>query len=80
MVMSKALLLGAVALAFTAASASAQPDYDYGRSAGQLQYGYGGQAPLYNYGAGAYGNRTAPYVQRAPVRAVPPIRHRHVYH
>lgn len=77
--MSKTLLLGAVVLALTAASASAQPGYDYGRSAGQSEYGYGIQAPLYNYGAGAYGHRASSYAEHSPVRATP-VKHRHVYH
>lgn len=78
--MSKTLLLGAAILAFTTAAASAQPGYDYGRSAGQSEYGYGNQAPLYNYGAGAYGYRAPAYVEHSPMRAPSPIRHRRVYH
>jgi hypothetical protein len=79
MAMSKALVLGAVALAFTAAGASAQPGYDYGRSAAQSEYGNEHQAPLYNNGTGVYGYRASPYVEGAPMRSAAPIKRRHVY-
>lgn len=77
--MSKILLLVAMVLALTAASASAQPGYDYGQSAGQSEYGYGIQAPLYNYGGAAYGRRAPSYAEHSPIR-VTPVKHRHVSH
>ena len=66
--MSKALVLGIVALAVSAGAASAQvyvsPGYGYG-------YGYG--APLYDYAAPGYGYAaTAPlYNYAAPAYAAP---------
>src|SRR5262249_28718552 len=70
LVMSKALVLGVVALALSAGAASAQvPGYDYNGATVPLYgyaapaYGYGAMAPLYNYAAPAY---AAP-----PVYAVP---------
>ena len=61
--MSKALVLGAAALALSVCAASAQvgyPGYDYGGATVPLYgyaapgYGYAATAPLYNYAAPAY--------------------------
>ena len=60
--MSKALVLGAAALALSAGAASAQvPGYDYNGATVPLYgyvappaYGYAATAPLYNYAAPAY--------------------------
>ena len=61
--MSKALVLGAAALALSVGAASAQvgyPGYDYGGATVPLYgyaapgYGYAATAPLYNYAAPAY--------------------------
>ena len=60
--MSKALVLGAAALALSAGAASAQvPGYDYNGVTVPLYgyaappaYGYAATAPLYNYAAPAY--------------------------
>ena len=61
--MSKALVLGAAALALSVGAASAQvgyPGYDYGGATAPLYdyaapaYGYAATAPLYNYAAPAY--------------------------
>ena len=52
--MSKALVLGAVALAFSAASASAQAVYP-GSGYAPHGYGYVPTAPLYNYAVPSYG-------------------------
>lgn len=55
--MSKALVLGAAALALSAASASAQAVYPgygyppYGYSYAPFGYGYAAPAPLYDYGS-----------------------------
>jgi hypothetical protein len=59
--MNKALVLGAVALAFSAASASAQtvyPSYSYapyGYGYAPYGYGYAAPAPLYDYAAPPFG-------------------------
>src|SRR5215467_5203198 len=65
--MSKALVLGAVALAVSAGAASAQvPGYDYNGATVPLYgyaapgYGYGATAPLYNYAAPAYAAPATP--------------------
>jgi len=59
--MSKALVLGAAALALSAGAASAQvPGYNYNGATVPLYgyaapgYGYAARAPLYNYAAPAY--------------------------
>ena len=59
--MSKALVLGAAALALSAGTASAQvPGYNYNGATVPLYgyaapgYGYAARAPLYNYAAPAY--------------------------
>ena len=58
--MSKALVLGAAVLAFSAGAASAQfPGYDYNGAVVPLYgpgYGYAATAPLYNYAAPADGS------------------------
>ena len=78
--MSKALVLGIVALAVSAGAASAQvPGYDYNGATVPLYgyaapgYGYGATAPLYNYAAPGYGYAaTAPlYNYAAPAYAAP---------
>ena len=85
--MSKALVLGAAALALSAGAASAQvPGYDYSGAVVPLYgyaapgYGYAARAPLYNYAAPvadlappAYGYAaTAPlYNYAAPAYAAP---------
>lgn len=59
--MSKALVLGVVVLAFSAAGASAQAVYPgngyapYASSYAPYGYGYTASAPLYNYTAPPYG-------------------------
>lgn len=72
--MSKALILGAAALALSAGAASAQvygspygysygPLYDYAAPVADLApsaYGYAAPAPLYNYAAPAYAAPAAP--------------------
>jgi hypothetical protein len=80
--MSKALVLGAAALALSAGAASAQvgyPGYDYVGATVPLYgyaapgYGYAATAPLYNYAAPGYGYAaTAPlYNYAAPAYAAP---------
>jgi hypothetical protein len=80
--MSKALVLGAAALALSAGAASAQvgyPGYDYVGATVPLYgyaapgYGYAATAPLYNYAAPGYGYAaTAPlYNYVAPTYAAP---------
>jgi hypothetical protein len=80
--MSKALVLGAAALALSAGAASAQvgyPGYDYIGATVPLYnyaapgYGYAATAPLYNYAAPGYGYAaTAPlYNYVAPTYAAP---------
>src|SRR5215468_1281657 len=78
--MSKALVLGAAALALSAGAASAQvPGYDYSGAVVPLYdyaapgYGYAATAPLYDYAAPAYGYAaTAPlYNYAAPAYAAP---------
>ena len=70
--MSKALVLGAVALAFSAATAWAQvyatPDYGYGYATPVADLA----APNYGYAAPAYGYAAPAYVAPAPVYAAPP--------
>jgi hypothetical protein len=68
--MSKALILGATVLAFSAVGASAQPGYDYGASA----RGYGYDYPaLYDYAAPAYGYGAPAYGAPATVYAAPSV-------
>jgi hypothetical protein len=53
--MSKILVLGAAALAFSAAAASAQTYMTPGYGYAPYGYGYAATAPLYDYAAPAYG-------------------------
>ena len=84
--MSKALVLGAAALAVSAGAASAQvPGYDYNGATVPLYgyaappaYGYAATAPLYNYAAPAYAapataGTTIVIVTQAPGYTAPPV-------
>ena len=83
--MSKALVLGAVALAFSAATASAQvyatPDYGYGHATPVADLApppYGYAAPGYGYAAPPYAapataGTTVVIVTPAPGYAAPPV-------
>jgi hypothetical protein len=74
--MSKALVLGAAALALSAGAASAQvPGYDYNGATVPL-YGYAAPvadlaAPGYGYGNGGYGYGAQAYGYAAPAYAAP---------
>jgi len=78
--MSKALVLGAAALALSAGAASAQvPGYDYSGAVVPLYgyaapgYGYAATAPLYDYAAPPYGyGAVAPAIGRSTIIIVTP--------